>query len=151
MAMLRLRGSIYFGAVDHVRQQLQQVDEADPKRKWVLLLAQGINFVDLEGAHWLGQESQRRRALGGGLFLVGAQPAILQALAQPGVADAFGPGRLLAHKGDALRALYPLLDSDICRNCQVRAFEECQTILPNGELRTAHTPDQVLPNRSDTP
>jgi len=151
VAMLRLRGSIYFGAVDHVRQQLQQVDETDPKRKWVLLLAQGINFVDLEGAHWLGQESQRRRALGGGLFLVGAQPAILQALAQSGVAGAFGPGWLLAHKGDALRALYPLLDSDICRNCQVRAFEECQTILPNGEPRTAHTPDPILHKQSGTP
>jgi SulP family sulfate permease len=151
VAMLRLRGSIYFGAVDHVRQQLQQVDEADPKRKWVLLLAQGINFVDLEGAHWLAHESQRRRALGGGLFLVGAQPAILQALAQSDIADAFGPGRLLAHKGDALRALYPLLDSDVCRGCQVRAFEECQAILPNGEPRTAPTPDQIPHKHNGTP
>ena len=78
LAMLRLRGSIYFGAVEHVREQFHNVDEHDPQRKWVLLLAQGVNFVDLAGAELLAEEAGRR------LY------------AEPLVAAAFLPSLLLA-------------------------------------------------------
>jgi SulP family sulfate permease len=135
LAMLRIRGSIYFGAVEHVQAQLQRIDELDAQRKWLLLLAPGINFVDLAGAQVLAQEARRRRAIGGGLLLVGAQQQLLDMLAQGGELDAIGRERVIAHKGDALRSVYPRLDADICRRCTVRAFHECQAALPSGELR----------------
>jgi len=135
MAMLRVRGSIYFGAVEHVRHHLHSVDEADPKRKWLLLLARGVNFIDLAGAEMLAHEAQRRQALGGGLLLVGAPVGVQQVLERGGQIDELGAQRIVAHKGDALRAVYPLLNSEICRSCTRRVFEECQTHLPNGEPR----------------
>lgn len=135
LALLRVRGSIYFGAVDHIRHQLHDVDEINPQRKWVMLLAQGINFVDLAGAQLLAEEAQRRRAMGGGLFLVGVQEDVLTMLARGGQLDDVGSERIVAHKGDALRTVYPLLDSEICRSCSLRVFNECQLALPNGELR----------------
>jgi len=139
LAMLRLRGSIYFGAVEHVREQLRRVDEADSKRKWVLLLAQGVNFVDLAGAQFLAEEAQRRRALGGGLLIVGAQPTVQQMLERSGACAALGAGRLIAHKGEALHAVYPLLDAAVCRACTRRVFEECHAALPDGTaLPPAH-------------
>ena len=137
MAILRVRGSIYFGAIEHVQAHLQRVDEIDPQRKWLLLVAQGINFVDLAGAHTLAEEAWRRRVLGGGLALVGAQQQLLNMLAQGGELDVIGRERVFAHKGEALRSVYPCLDADICRRCTVRAFHECQAALPNGELRKA--------------
>lgn len=135
LALLRVQGSIYFGAVEHVGHHLHRVDAIDPNRKWLALLMQGVNFVDLAGAQLLAQEAQRRRRLGGGLILVGVQPAVQEMLARSGQLDAIGSNRIVAHKGDALRALYPLLDSEICRACSLRVFEECQTVLPNGEPR----------------
>ena len=135
LAILRLRGSIYFGAVEHVREELHRVDEADPRRKWVLLVAHGVNFVDLAGAQLLAEEAQRRRALGGGLVVVGAQPAVLRTLERSGAHAALGEQSLIAHKGDALRAIYPLLDSAQCRTCVWRVFEECQSALPDGRPR----------------
>ena len=139
MVMLRVRGSIYFGAVEHVSHHLRRVDEIDPHKKWVMLLAQGINFVDLEGAQWLAQEAQRRRAMGGGLYLVGLQHGVRETLARGGQLGEIGPDRIVAHKGDALRAAYPLMDNEICRTCALRVFEECQAALPSGELRVSPT------------
>lgn len=137
IAMLRVRGSIYFGAVDHVRNYLHHVDEVDPKKKWVMLLAQGINFIDLTGAQLLAQEAQRRQGFGGGLFLIGAQHSVWDMMSRGGQLEIVGPKRLVAHKGEALRLAYPLLNSEICRECTVRVFSECQAALPNGEPRTS--------------
>jgi SulP family sulfate permease len=144
--MLRLRGSIYFGAVEHVRERFHRVGEADPQRKWLLLLAEGVNFVDLAGAQLLAEEADRRRALGGGLVVVGAQPAVQQMLERSDAIAAIGTQRLIAHKGDALRMVYPRLDSAVCRGCTLRVFEECQNALPDGTPRLA-TPD----HRRDEP
>ncbi len=135
LAMLRLRGSIYFGAVEHVRDQFRRVDAADPRRKWVMLIAQGVNFVDLAGAELLAEEAQRRRALGGGLVIVGAQPAVEHLLGRSGAIREIGPARLVAHKGEAIRHVYPQLDGEVCRACTRRVFEECQTHLPDGSAR----------------
>jgi SulP family sulfate permease len=153
MALLRVRGSIYFGAVEHVRERFHQVDERDPQRKWLMLIAHGVNFVDLAGAQMLAEEAQRRRALGGGLLVVGAQPAVELMLRRSGAIEAIGAQRLIAHKGDALRAAYPLLDSAVCRRCTRRVFEECRRALPDGSVlpvplsqpAAAGAPEQLVP------
>jgi SulP family sulfate permease len=135
LAMLRVNGSIYFGAVEHVREQFHRVDEAAAQRKWLLLLAQGVNFIDLAGAQLLTDEAQRRRALGGGLVVVGAQPAVQHMLERSEAIAAIGSDRLIAHKGDALRMVYPLLDSAVCSRCTLRIFDECQSALPDATPR----------------
>jgi SulP family sulfate permease len=145
LALLRVRGSIYFGAVEHVREALHRIDEADPRRKWLLLVAQGVNFVDLAGAQLLAEEARRRRALGGALFIVGAQPAVQQMLERSDHIADIGVDRLIGHKGDALRAAYPLLDSAVCRNCTKRVFEECHVALPDGTPRPEQAPDMPRP------
>ena len=152
LAMLRVRGSIYFGAVEHVREAMHRVDETDPRRKWVLLMAQGVNFVDLAGAQLLADEARRRRAMGGALFIVGAQPAVAQMLERSEHIAEIGSDRLIAHKGDAVRAAYPLLDSAVCRSCTKRVFEECHGALPDGTRWPEDKPDMPSPLiRSDTP
>ena len=142
VAMLRVRGSIYFGAVDHVDEQFHHIGENDPQRKWLLLLAQGVNFVDLAGARLLADDAQRRRERGGGLIVIGAQPAVQHMLERSEALSAIGAERMIAHKGDALRLVYPLLDSAVCARCVLRVFEECQTALPDGTPRVAPLTDR---------
>lgn len=136
LAILRVQGSLYFGAVEHVQRRLQAVDQSCPSRRWLMLVVQGMNFVDLAGAHLLQHEARRRRALGGGLMLVALQPAARDMLERVGYVADEGSERIVSHKGDALRRIYPLLDAEICRSCTARLFEECQTSLPNGEARS---------------
>ena len=70
LKIVRLNGSIFFGAVNHLAEALQMIDERNPRHRHVLLVASGINFVDLAGAHLLAQEARRRRAMGGGALPV---------------------------------------------------------------------------------
>ncbi len=135
MAMLRVEGSVFFGAVEHVQQQLRNVDEADPAKKHVMLFSRAINFIDLAGAEMLSKEAVRRRKLGGGLVLVGVQPGFYGMLDRGGQAEAVGRENIFDHKGDAVRAIYPRLDNAICRACAVRIFRECNVALPDGTLR----------------
>jgi SulP family sulfate permease len=48
-----------------------------------------------------------------------------------------GEEQIFRHKGDAIQAIYPRLDNEICRNCTARIFRECDIALPDGTLREA--------------
>jgi SulP family sulfate permease len=135
MAMLRLEGSVFFGAVEHVQQQLRNVDESDPQKKHVIIFSRAISFIDLAGAEMLSKEAARRRRMGGGLYLVGVQPSFYGMLNRGGHAEEVGRENIFDHKGEAIHAIYPRLDTDICRNCTARIFNECQRALPDGTPR----------------
>ena len=135
MSMLRVEGSIFFGAVEHVQQHFCNVDEADPQKKHLLLTSRAIGFIDLAGAELLAKEATRRRKLGGGLYLVGVQPDLCEMLRRSGQVDTVGEEQIFRHKGDAIQAIYPRLDNEICRSCTARVFRECHVALPDGTLR----------------
>ena len=70
LKIVRIDGSLYFGAVDHVQEQLHHINEQSPQQKHLLLIGNGINFVDIAGAELLAAEARNRKARGGGLYLV---------------------------------------------------------------------------------
>lgn len=137
MTMMRIEGSIYFGAVDYVARNFRWVDETDPLKKTVMVFARPVAFIDRAGADLLAEEAQRRAALGGGLYLVGAQPELREMLERSGKAPVIGADHLFASKGEAIHAIYPRLDSSICATCTSRIFHECQYELPDGTSRSA--------------
>ncbi len=105
LAVVRLNGSIFFGAVSHLQEAFQRVDERDPSRTHLLLVASGVNFVDLAGAQLLGQEARRRRALGGALYLQDLKEEPLRMLERCGQLDAIGRENLFRPGDDAVRAI----------------------------------------------
>lgn len=135
LKMLRINGSIFFGAVAHVQQTLQEIDEANRQQKHVLIAANGINFVDLPGAEMLAQEARRRRKMGGGLYFYRMKNEVARLLRAGGYMNDIGEENLFPVKANVIGAIYPKLDSEICRNCQARIFKQCHIALPNGEPR----------------
>jgi SulP family sulfate permease len=133
LKMLRVNGSIFFAAVDHVRQNLEMIDETNPRQKHVLIVASGINFVDVAGAEMLAQEARRRQRLGGGLYFYRLKDAARAVLARGGYLNDIGTHNIFPVKTRAVSAIYSRLDPEICRGCQVRIFRECHKALPNGE------------------
>jgi sulfate permease, SulP family len=105
LAVVRLNGSIFFGAVNHLQDALHAIDEEDPRRQHVLLLAGGINFVDLAGAQLLAQEAARRRAMGGGLYLYATKDEVLQMLERTGADRAIGADAFYRLGADAFSAV----------------------------------------------
>lgn len=133
LKMVRVNGSIFFGAADHVQRHLEQIDELNPRHKHVLIVASGINFVDLAGAEMLVREARRRRRIGGGLYFYRLKDAPRTLLEKGGYMAEISAENVFPVKTRAVAAIYPKLDSEICRNCRVRIFRECRIALPNGE------------------
>ncbi len=133
--MLRVHGSLFFGAVSHVQGELHRIDERAPQQRHVLLAARGMNFVDIAGAELLAQEARRRRRMGGGLYFYRVQPAVRELLEHGPYLESIGEENIFPTKSHPVDAIYPQLDSDICRSCTVRIFPQCHIALPNGESR----------------
>ncbi len=131
---LRINGSLFFGAVDHVQQALLEIGERTPQ-KHVLLVAGGINFVDVAGAELLAQEARRRARLGGGLYFYRLKDEVMDLLERGGHLDRIGRDHLFKVRAGPVAAIYPKLDNAQCRDCTLRIFRECQTRLPDGSPR----------------
>ena len=48
-----------------------------------------------------------------------------------------GPENLFSIGQDVIGAIYPKLDSNVCRSCTTRIFRQCRGALPNGQARTS--------------
>lgn len=105
LKIVRINGSIYFGAVSHVEEAMQAIDQDDPSRRCVLLVATGINFLDVAGAHMLGQEARRRRALGGSLAVFNMKEEPLAMLRRTGQLEAIGTENIFRLGEDVVRVL----------------------------------------------
>ena len=133
LKILRVNGSLFYGAVDHVQRQLERIDELNPRQKHVLITASGINFVDMGGAEMLAREARRRRSLGGGLYFYRLKDVPRALLERGGYLDVIGRANLFPVKSRPVGAIYRRLDPEVCRNCSLRIFRECHESLPNGE------------------
>jgi SulP family sulfate permease len=137
LALERVDGSLFFGAVDHVHDELGSVRAAHPDRRNVLLIGSGINFIDVAGAELLVKEAKAQREHRGTLYLCNLKPACTDLLESGGFVAEIGLENVFPNKDAAIRGIYPRLDSEICRTCQARIFIECQETLPDGTPRGA--------------
>jgi sulfate permease, SulP family len=135
LKMLRINGSIFFGAVEHVEDALRRVDRDHPAQKHLLIVASGINMIDISGAELLAREARRRRAMGGGLYFYFMKDAVRELLRKGGFLKDIGEENVFEQGTDVIASLYPRLSTDVCRDCEARIFPPCDTLLPNGEAR----------------
>jgi SulP family sulfate permease len=129
LRFVRIDGSIFFGATAHIREELAAQDQADPSQKHVAILAHGMNFIDMAGAHYLAEEAQRRREAGGGLYLIHVKDAVQEQLAESGALKSIGGGNLFDSKSEAIGEIYKHLDRQACRHCTRRIFRECEVAI----------------------
>ena len=78
--IVRVNGSIFFGAADHLQRHFERLDGVRGRHRHLLLIASGINFVDLAGAQLLEHEARRRRAMGGSLLFYNVKPDVMETL-----------------------------------------------------------------------
>jgi sulfate permease, SulP family len=135
LKMLRINGSIFFGAVEYVEDAFHRVDRENSRQKRLLIVASGINIVNISGAELLVREAARRAAMGGGLYYWFMKDAVFALLQQGNYLKTIRENRIFAQGVDPIAILYPELDSEICRNCRARIFPQCHVALPNGEPR----------------
>jgi SulP family sulfate permease len=125
LKLLRMEGSIYFGAAQHVADTLHALRHGPRAPKHLLVMAKSMNFIDPSGAQVWEEEWQARRAMGGQLYFHRPRPQVLAMWERSGYVEALGRAHLFPDKRTAIARIVPTLDDAICARCTVRLFEEC--------------------------
>ncbi len=125
LKMIRVDDSLYFGAVNYVREIFQRLREHYPDQRHLLLLSQGIAQVDVAGAELLVEEARARRAIGGSLSLYQLKESARDVINQGGYMEQIQPAGDYLSKGEAIKSILPTLDTQVCASCTQRIFLEC--------------------------
>ena len=123
--LVRLDGSLYFGAVNAFRDALNAFERQTPDCKRYGVIMRGVNFIDLAGAEALAIEARRLKASGGGLYLINIKERPLEFLQHGGYVDEIGRSNIFTSKGAALSGIYRTFDYELCSRCALRVFREC--------------------------
>lgn len=141
--IVRIEGSIYFGAVNHIAERLHDVTEKFPSQKHLLLMAKSMNFVDVAGAELLAEEARRRRRQGGRLWFYSLRESAEKLLHKPEYLKDLGEDAFFLTKRGAIEQMFRHLDRDICATCTARIFEECKTLPPPVQAAPGKEPAAV--------
>lgn len=125
LKIIRIDGSLFFGAVHDVEEALHAIDFYNPEQTRVLIICSGINFIDIAGAELLKRETLRRRELGGDLYLCSVKSRVLTLLREGGYLDVIGNDHIFAAKATAIKTIFSQLDPQRCQRCNARVFGEC--------------------------
>ncbi|WP_043519050.1 SulP family inorganic anion transporter [Achromobacter arsenitoxydans] len=130
LKLLRMEGSVYFGAAAHVAQRLHDLRAAPGAPRHLLVMAKSMNFIDLAGAQVWDDELIARRAMGGDLYFHRPRPEVMDMWRRTGFLERLGEDHIFPDKATALHTIYAKLDKGICAGCKARIFWECQPESP---------------------
>lgn len=130
LKLLRMEGSVYFGAAAHVAQRLHDLRAAPAAPRHLLVMAKSMNFIDLAGAQVWDDELAARRAMGGDLYFHRPRPEVMDMWRRTGFLARLGEDHIFPDKATALHEIYARLDRNICAGCTARIFWECQPDRP---------------------
>lgn len=128
LCIVRIEGSIFFGAVDHVGRALQMIDRRHPDQRHVLIICTSINFVDAAGGELLASEARRHREEDGGFYMCNARSGVTEPLMRSGNLAVIGAENVFKSKKQAISEIFTRLDRDVCQGCAARIFRECATV-----------------------
>jgi SulP family sulfate permease len=125
LKIIRIDGSIFFGAVNHVAEQLDKIVKNYPDQAHILIVGGGINFIDVAGCQMLNQEAHRLRVNGRQVYLCSLKGEVVEVMKRGGCNKSIGEENVFHSKVEAIKRIVPRLDPERCRPCKVRIFNEC--------------------------
>lgn len=138
LKLIRIDGSLFFGAISHVHESLATFEQQNPAQKNLLLLAQGINFVDLAGAEFIENDAKRRKKRGGKLFLYRVKEGVCRELRKDDALLEIGEENIFTSKETAIKIIVEEhLDHSVCAQCEKRIFNECEKVSKPGGITTS--------------
>ncbi len=128
LKIVRIDGSLYFGAVSHVQSSLNAMVQARPEQKHLLLVGSGINFIDMAGAELLIHLAKERERAGGQLYFYDMKEGICSHFKFLEYLLDLGTDNIFVSKKEAIAEIFDRLDRSICLGCTARIFVECRTV-----------------------
>lgn len=130
LKIIRIDGSIYFGAVEGISNYFSDLYDAN-ERVHLLVIANGVNFIDLAGAEWISKEVQKWKKREGGIYFVGLKLISQDILKNGGFLEIIGKENFFKDKNTAITSIYNKLDRHKCDTCEVKLFNECVNEIKN--------------------
>lgn len=125
LKVIRIDMSIYFGSIAHIQNKIAKIVENE-RIYHILIVASGINFIDLAGTEALASENDRLKQVGGGLYFVGLKAPVYESVAKSHFIKHIGGDHFFDSKGKAISAIYNKLDHEECVTCNALVFSECK-------------------------
>ena len=124
LKIIRIDMSIYFGSINHIQKQISQI--VDNQRIYhILIVASGVNFIDLAGIEALLIENKRLKAQNGSLYFVAVKSTAFEFMEKVNFVNEIGRDNFFDSKAEAINVLYDRLDKSKCEKCQALVFKEC--------------------------
>jgi SulP family sulfate permease len=130
LAVINIRGPLFFGAVHHLEEELRRNMRDHPGQNLLMLRMHGVEICDLSGIELLEDLVRSYRRRDGDLFLVRPRQPVLEKMEQSGfLAGILGRDHLLEQE-DAIGYMFrQFIDPAVCTyECEVRVFAECQAV-----------------------
>ena len=125
LKIIRIDMSIYFGSINHIQKQISRIID-NQRIRHILIVASGVNFIDLAGMEGLLVEDKRLKKLNGSLYFVAVKSSVLDFMEKAHFIDEIGEDNFFEVKEGAINKIYDRLDQDKCAKCQALIFRECQ-------------------------
>ena len=88
---------------------------------YILIAADGVNFIDLAAAEWLSNEINKWQKNRGGIYIAGLKLVSQDILQNGGFIDKMGHDIFFKDKKSAIAEIHKKID----KPCDVKAFDEC--------------------------
>jgi SulP family sulfate permease len=125
LKILRIDRSIYFGSINHVQNRIAEVSDKEGIYN-ILLIATGINLIDLAGAEALISENNRLKRMGGGLYFVNMKASVYEFAVRSGFIKNIGSDHFFDSKSSAVAEIHKRMDRNKCATCKKKIFRECR-------------------------
>ena len=123
--IIRVDMSLYFGSINHVQNRIGNIVENELIYH-ILIVASGINFIDLAASEALVTENDRLKNIGGGIYFVNLKSTVYEFSANSGFIKSIGNDHFFDTKPEAIAAIYKKLDPRMCEKCNALIFDECE-------------------------
>lgn len=121
LKIVRIDGSLYFGSIEKISDYFARLYEENDYQ-YVVIAADGINFIDLAAAEWLTNEVVKWQKNRGGIYFAGLKVVSQDVLRKGGFMDRMGSDIFFVDKKVAIKQVH----NKIKTPCREKVFDECQ-------------------------
>jgi len=129
LKIIKINMSIYFGSISHIQKQLSGIID-NQRINHILVVCDGVNFIDLTGIDALIIEQDRLKKIGGSMYFVNYNSTVNDFMDRVGFFDEMGREVFFESKGEAINTIYSKLNKEKCYQCRSLVFKECSQQLP---------------------
>ncbi|MCF6349722.1 MAG: SulP family inorganic anion transporter [Flavobacteriaceae bacterium] len=120
LKIIRIDGSLYFGSIEKISAFFTNAYKQN-KVQHILIVANGINFIDLGAAEWFTHEIIKWQKNRKGIYITGLKVISQDVLIKGGFIKKMGHHIFFTNKKEAIKEIHKKIKTP----CKVRAFKEC--------------------------